>query len=293
MHRPDASVGHLPSVRITEFTDPGCPWAYSAEPFRRRLDWLYGDAIEWQVRLVGLASSPEEYVEKGFTPEKQSDAFRRIARDHGMPIDTSVRPRMAATLPACRAVVGTRLNAPDRTRAILRRLRVRNFRGELLDLPETIDGAARDAGIDPAALDRWVADEATGAALAEDMAAARQPLPAALVLDERLANWSGGLRYTCPSYEVERIEDGVRIAVPGFQPFPVYDVLMANLVPGVRRADTPETAEEVLRWTGTPLATKEVAVVRDIPLDAAREELGRVAVEEHVGADGLWTLPAG
>jgi len=25
-------------VRITEYTDPGCPWAWSAEPFRRRLD---------------------------------------------------------------------------------------------------------------------------------------------------------------------------------------------------------------------------------------------------------------
>ena len=35
-------------VCITEFTDPGCPWAYSAEPFRRRLNWLYGDALEWK-----------------------------------------------------------------------------------------------------------------------------------------------------------------------------------------------------------------------------------------------------
>lgn len=26
-----------PEVCITEFTDPGCPWAYSAETFRRRL----------------------------------------------------------------------------------------------------------------------------------------------------------------------------------------------------------------------------------------------------------------
>jgi hypothetical protein len=33
-------------VRIYEFTDPGCPWAWSAEPVRRRLDWLYGERIE-------------------------------------------------------------------------------------------------------------------------------------------------------------------------------------------------------------------------------------------------------
>ena len=42
-------------VRINEFTDPGCPWAYSAEPFRRRLSWLYGECLEWRVRMVGLA----------------------------------------------------------------------------------------------------------------------------------------------------------------------------------------------------------------------------------------------
>ncbi len=288
-----ASVGRLPAVRIIEFTDPGCPWAYSAEPFRRRLDWLYGDSLVWDVCLVGLSGSPEDYLAKGFTPETQSRAFRRIAHDHGMPIDTAVRPRMAATIPACRAVVATRLNAPDRMRILLRRLRVRHFRGELLDAPETIAGAAADAGIEMADLERWTADPATGEALAEDMATARRPMPAALVLDERLANWSGGRRYTCPSYEIERLSDGVRISVPGFQPFAAYDVVMANLVPGVRRAEPPETAEEVLRWTGTPLASKEVAVVRDVSLEDAREELGRVAVEDHVGADGFWSLPAG
>ncbi len=278
-------------VRITEFTDPACPWAYSAEPFRRRLDWLYGDDLVWEVRMVGLAESPEDYAEKGFDTAHQSQAYRTISREHGMPIDTAERPRMAATLPACRAVVATRREQPGRMRPLLRRLRVRNFRGELLDEPATIHGAARDAGVDPGDLERWIADPATEEALREDMAAAREPMPAALVLDERLANWSGGRRYTCPSYEIERLADGVRIAVPGVQPFQVYDVITANLLPGVRRADPPGSAEEVLHWTGTPLASQEVAVVRDIPLDDAREELGRVAEEEHVGADGFWYLP--
>ena len=39
-----------------------------------------------------------------------------------------------------------------------------------------------------------------------------------------------------------------------------------------------------------PLASKEVATVLDVELDEAREQLGRVADEEHVGADGFWTL---
>jgi predicted DsbA family dithiol-disulfide isomerase len=277
-------------VCITEFTDPGCPWAYSAEPFRRRLSWLYGDRIEWRARMVGLAESPDEYVDRGFTPDVQSKAFASIAREHGMPIDTSERPRMAATIPACRAIVAARLHAPDRMRRLLRRLRVRNFAGELLDEPETIANAARDAGIDPTDLERWMAGDDVEAALREDMAAAREPQPAAHVLDHKLANWSGGRRYTCPSYEIVRVSDGVRIAVPGFQPWAVYDVITANLVPTVDRRDPPQSVEDVLRWTGTPLATKEVAVVCDIDVDEARERLGRVADEQHVGFDGFWTL---
>jgi predicted DsbA family dithiol-disulfide isomerase len=279
-------------VCITEFTDPGCPWAWSAEPFRRRLTWLYGDRLEWRARMVGLADHPDEYLDKGFTPERQAQAFARIAHEHEMPIDTSVRPRMAATLPACRAVVASRLHAPDRMRPLLRRLRVRHFAGELLDEPGTVEAAAADAGLDAGTLHGWMAGDDVERALRDDMAAAREPMPAARVLDAKLANWSGGRRYTCPSYEIVRVSDGVRIAVPGFQPFSVYDVITANLVPGLDRREPPSSVGEVLAWTGTPLASKEVAVVCDVSLPEAREQLGRVADERHLGFDGLWTLPA-
>src|SRR3982750_2100882 len=103
-------------VCITEYTDPGCPWAFSAEPFRRRLNWLYGERVEWRAVMVGLADDPSHYVDMGFTPDKQAASLKRIARDHGMPIDTALRPRMAATMPACRAVVAARLHAPERER---------------------------------------------------------------------------------------------------------------------------------------------------------------------------------
>ncbi len=281
----------MADVCITEFTDPGCPWAYSAEPFRRRLSWLYGDRLEWRTRMVGLAATPADYLRRGFTPDRQAAALARIAREHEMPIDTRERPRMAATVPACKAVVAARLHAPEAERTVLRRLRVRCFAGELIDEPATLAAVARDAGLDPDELARWAAGDDVAAALTKDMAIARQPMPAARVLDAKLANWSGGRRYTCPSYEIVRTSDGVRIAVPGFQPFAVYDVVTANLVPGVDRREPPAAVEEVLAWTGTPLATKEVAVVCDIPFAEARERLGRVAVEEHVGADGFWTLP--
>jgi predicted DsbA family dithiol-disulfide isomerase len=277
-------------VCITEYTDPGCPWAYSAEPFRLRLDWLYGDRLEWRARMVGLAEDRADYANRGFTPERLSASYEQIAADHGMPISTDLRPAVAATLPACRAFAAARAHAPQQARTLLRALRVRNFAGELLDEPATLASAASDAGIDPARLEEWMGDENVERALRADMAAAREPMPAARVLDHKLANWSGGRRYTCPSYEIVRPADGVRIAVPGFQPFAVYDVITANLVPGLDRREAPSGVREVLEWAGCPLATQEVAVITGLPFRRTREELGKVADERRVGADGFWSL---
>jgi predicted DsbA family dithiol-disulfide isomerase len=277
-------------VRITEFTDPGCPWAFSAEPARRRLDWLYGEGLEWRTRMVGLAETRDEQLEKGLTPEKMARSFKQISSDHGMPIDTRERDGVSATIDSCRAVVAARLHAPERERQLLRCLRVEYFAGGMLDDPALIRSAADSAEIDPDELERWMADEETGRVLHEDMEEARAPMPAARALDHKLANWSGGRRYTCPSYEIERLWDGVKISVPGFQPFAAYDVVLANLLPELERRDPPGDAAEVLRWAGTPLASQEVATIMDISRPDAREALGRVASERHVGADGYWTL---
>lgn len=279
----------MPLLTITEFTDPGCPFAFSAEPFRWRLRWIYAEQIDWHLRMVGLTETPADYEDKGFTPERQSGAFAKLSSEHHMPIDTGLRPRMAATVPACRAVVAARLYAPAAERALLRNLRVRHFSGELLDAPETIAGAAVDAGIDPAELDVWTASEAVTGALAEDMRLARHPPAAALAQDDKLGDWPGGRRYTCPSYEV-LADGGAPIAIPGFQPAAVYDVVLANVAPAAELRPPPSSVEELLRWAGTALATQEVAVVCGLEFNAAREALGRVAVEQHVGWDGFWSL---
>ena len=95
----------MATITITEYTDPGCPFAWSAEPARRRLQWLFGEQLAWRLRMVGLAENGDDVARSGFTPERQSSAFGQLAERYGMPIDTSVRPRMSATMPACRAVV--------------------------------------------------------------------------------------------------------------------------------------------------------------------------------------------
>jgi predicted DsbA family dithiol-disulfide isomerase len=283
----------MPTLTITEFGDPACPFGWSSSPARRRLMWLFGDEIEWRLLMVGLSENPDDAAKKGFTPAMAAAGARRLSELHGMPIDTSERPRMAASIPACRAVVAVRLNQPGREHAMFRRLQMRQFAGALLDDPETIAAAALDLGIDPQELAQWSESSETEQALQEDLRQARNPTPEALALAERLAQWSGGLRYTCPSYEIVRNRDGARISVPGFQPLRAYEVAIANLAPELARRDDPEGVEEVLEWAGEPLATAEVAeVLGGSELNDARQLLGRVASEQHVGFDGFWTLGA-
>ena len=38
------------ALDIELFTDPACPFAFSAEPVRRRLRWHYGDQLRWRTR---------------------------------------------------------------------------------------------------------------------------------------------------------------------------------------------------------------------------------------------------
>ncbi|MCW2961266.1 MAG: hypothetical protein JWM25_1641 [Thermoleophilia bacterium] len=277
---------------VTHFTDPACPFAFSAEPMRLQLEWHYGDQLEWRTVLVGLHSKVEEMEAKGFDTAKLAGFARIIQAKHGMPIDVSERERLAVSMPACRAAVAVRLHRPELAELMLRALRVRTFAGELLDEPATIEGAAMDAGIDPTDLASWSAEPATEAALQDDMRAARTPLPAALVLDHKLADAGGsdgGRRYTCPSFEFTGTQ-GVTFAAPGMQPWETYDVLVANAAPDIRRRAVASDVFEVLEWAPYPLATVEVAALLGTSIEDAREQLTGAASFEPVGEDGYWSL---
>jgi hypothetical protein len=64
-------------VRTTLFSDAGCPWAYSAVPALRVLDWRYGDQLEWRLVLIGPTERAEQYVERGYTPLKSARGYAR------------------------------------------------------------------------------------------------------------------------------------------------------------------------------------------------------------------------
>src|SRR3954453_6562156 len=176
-------------LEITHFTDPACPFAFSAEPVRMRLRWHYGEQLVWRTRMIVLTLEPGE-------AERLAEGAPNLQRIYGMPIDPVPYARTASSEAACRAVVAARIHAPGTEERLLRRLRVRVMQRGLLDDPELIAAAARDSGLNAAELARWSDTAETTAALAADIRDARTPTDAARALDHKLGGPKGERRYT-------------------------------------------------------------------------------------------------
>ena len=213
-----------------------------------------------------------------------------IQHRFGMPIDTAERPRCAASAPACAAVVAARLNAPEQAEALLRALRVRIMGGELPDEPATVAGAAQDAGLTRSRCRRG-RSPATRPPRSPPTApprAIRSPPPACSTTSSAARPRSGA---TPARATIAVTEATARRSPPGYQPIEAYEVLLANVAPGLQRRDEPSGVAEVLAWAGTPLATAEVALLCGMDRDEAREALVEAgAVERPVGPDAYWSL---
>ena len=285
-----SSGGGAP-VLIRHFTDPTCPFAFSAERQRLRLLWLYGEQIDWELHVVVLSETAPE-----LTPEQLAEGFRRLALQYGMPIDWRVRARLGPSVHACRAVVATRLRWPEREAALLRRLRVLYFAGAAIDDSDTLELAAGQAGLPVGELAEWAAAPEVEAEMRADMDAARSPSPASRAQDYKLGGPQEERRYTCPSYELLRVtappedwETAGRVDLPGYRPVEAYETAIANLAPELVRRPDPGSASEVLAWAGVPLATAEVAAVCDRDVADVRPELALAARFEPVAGDGYWS----
>ena len=266
-------------MEIELFTDPACPFAFSAEPVRQRLRWHYGDQLSWRLTMIVLTLEPGE-------AEKLAAGAPGLQRRFGMPIDPAPYPRPSSSEPACRAVIAARLNAPGLEAPLLRRLRVRRMAGGLLDDPALIDAAASDVGLDSGELASWCASPAVEDALREDIRRSRSPLPAARALDHKLGGPSDERRYTAPSY----VLDG-RVAIPGYNPVEAYEAAIANLDPSLVRRGRPSSVAEVLGFfVDEPLATAEVVAIMDGDPAVVRADLARVARSIPSGADCFWAL---
>ena len=276
-------------VSVTIYTDPGCPFGFNAQRQELQLSWHYGHGVVVTRRMIVLVEKTLEWGQGPLTQEMIVANLKRLRAQYGMPMSTQAPPRLASTREACRAYVGARMHDPQRADLLLRNLRRRAFSdGRPLDDTETISGAAGDAGIAPERVSAWREDDTVEAALRDDMAATRSPPPEALALAHRLSRSDGGFRYSTASAVFEA--GSRRIVMPGFQPFAVYEVSMANVAPDVERRPAPESAREILSWAPYPLATAEVAELRQVSVEEARRELQEAGAEfASVAGDGYWS----
>ena len=286
------------AIRTTLYSDPACPWAYSATPALSVLRWRYRDQLDWGLVTIGLRDTTDALAASGYSTARQATGSRRFRDRYGMPFAAAPRTRLVSTGRACRAVVATRLAHPGREFAVLRALAFAWFNSSLLldedaaiaAALEQIDGI--DAGALAAALDSAEVSEAYEADKAQARTAAGGPTE----FQGKAAVSDGLVRYTAPSVIFEA--DGRRLEAGGFQPLEAYDVLLANLDTTLRRLGPPEDPLELLEYFSEGLCTQEVTVLMAdnlIDVDRAAAEDGLLALLGYgratrtpLGDDAIW-----
>src|SRR4051794_6911406 len=287
------------AISVTHFTDPGCPWAYSASPALAVLHWRYGDQLQWRLQTIGLTENAEQYVRRGYTPARGARGYMTFRRRWGMPFATEPRPRMSGTSRACRAIVATRLRHPDREYAVFRALQFGWMTTPLVmdddeDILRAIEGVP---GINAREIISLLDEPDVDAAYEIDRADARTAEGSPTHFQGKAAQTDGLVRYTAPSL-VFTTNDGRRLEAGGFQPIEAYDVIVANLDPTLDRRPAAEDPVEAVDAFPDGLVTAEVAAImtsgNDAPdIEAAETGLIEPVAEGRVrrttlGSSALW-----
>lgn len=250
----------MPPVNVTHFTDPGCPWAWSASPSLAVLQWRFGDSLNWRHVMIGLREAGDVALPTSYTPERAAIGWQSFRR-FGMPLAPQPKAKISATSPACRAIVAARLSDPSREWPVLRALQTSQFTTTtLLEDPAGLRDALRDvAGVDADAIVGAIDDAAVLEAYDADRALTRTAQGTPTEAQGRSSDRGGPVRYTAPSVIFE--QDGRSLEVGGFQPLEAYDTALANLDRTLARRDPPQDPVELLDAFPDGLFTAEVAAL--------------------------------
>ncbi len=275
-------------LTLTVFTDPTCPFAYSAEPTRWRLQWLYGDQLVWSTRMISLSGYDGET--SSITPQLISHYRTNLREQYGMPIDNQEMVRVPKSIVSTRTYIAVRRHQPEAAERLLRALRIAAMSNKLIDEDATIADVVNGVGLEASQVARWAAEPETEAELTSDAEAARNPSEAALNMRHKLSQTSTErTRYSAPSY-VFSVDGVTQFELPGFWPLEVYETAIGNVFPNAKRKADPTSVQEVLNWADAPLATVEVAQISSRDIADVREELKKVATFSPLGQDGFWTI---
>jgi predicted DsbA family dithiol-disulfide isomerase len=289
-------------INATLYSDPACPWAYSESPALRVIEWRYGDQLNWNLVLVGLTETSDQYAKRGYTPVRGALGALHFRGRYGMPFAPEPKARLSATARACRAVVAARLSNPGTEFAVFRAIQLANFNGPLvLEDDEMLhDVLAEVPGIDAAAIIAALDSPEVTEAYEADKAETRKAAGSAAELQGKTATSDGPVRFTAPSIVFQ--SNGTSLVAGGFQPVEAYDILVTNLDPTLERKAPPETPELLLEAFPGGLTTQEVAALmtqgNDAP-DRGAAEAGLIqlvadgkATRRALGDDALWLAAA-
>ncbi len=252
---------HRPVIQATLYTDAACPWAYSANPALRVLEWRYGDQLSWRLVMIGLREDASALIARGYDPARAVLGHHTFRKRYSMPFGLAPKERPAGTARGCRAVVAARILEPGSEWRVLRALQLANFTTQLLlDDDAAILSALRGIrGLDADAIVESLDSREVSDAYERDKAEARSAAGTAAESQRKTSTSDGPVRFTAPSIVFER--DAETLVAGGWQSTLAYDVLIANLEQGLERNPPPENPETLLEHFADGLTTAEVAAL--------------------------------
>ena len=259
------STGSIPAadwaLRVTEYTDPACPWAWGSEP---KFQWLRGvldcpasgparadpigagpaGPVVWR-RVFGIlfdegeAPAPDPAAEAAWYREELVE----IAGHTGAPYPERLGWVTATSWPASLAAKAAERQGPAIADAVLQRLRETTFlAGEPADTPQRVLVAVHGLpGLDIEMLATDAAAPETREAVRRDWAETRAPCPEVFAIDEVGRHTgrakplgedpSDGYRYALPTLLFEGA--GGRSVVAGWRPQEQYLAAVRRAAPSL------------------------------------------------------------
>lgn len=278
------------SLRVVWYTDPHNVWCWGCEPAIRRLEHVYPNDVEIEIRQGGLFEDfgpvREQWARMSGGRWKDSVRafFEAVAAHHRMPMDagrmTESVDDFTSTWPACLASKAADLQGREAGRRYLRHIRE----------AWCVEGQG---------IHRRSVQEALAARIGLDVNAFRHDLDSGAAetafQDDRDACQEAGVT-GFPTFEIRHGDDVARIE--GWQPWESFEELIHRMDPGLvpRRFDATEaTILDLFRRQGR-YATREIAAVLGGTDDDAEilleklEDRGAI-VRRAVGGGLMWESP--
>jgi protein-disulfide isomerase-like protein with CxxC motif len=289
-------------IEATLFTDAGCPWAYSANPALRVLEWRFRDQLSWRLVMIGLREEASEAAVRTYDAERALARWKVFESRYGMPFAVEPKSRAAGTGRGCRAVVAAAQIEAGSEWRVFRALQIANFTGSVYldDIESLRDALRRMDGIDAERVADAIDDPEVIAEYERQRAEARSAAGTPSEAQDKTTVSDGAVRYTAPSVLFRRGDEVVHAG--GWQPLLSYDTVLANFAPELERVPAPGSPEPLLEFFPEGLTTAEVALLLaegsdPVPdreaSEASLAELvsaGR-ATRLTVGSDTLWRAP--